>query len=251
MKVTKQESQKKAARPVIQDDGWETLNYDEYRYDHVLPDLCLRDPVLIQQCRPSDQRNITLLDIFLTFVNPKLVCNIVNAAQRTNINTWLVDGGRKKVLPSLRNLYLMYAVKVRVFGLQNKPIESVKNSRPQRENIEAYRYFDENFELADDMEHLKISKMEKLFTVIKISAEHLDELSSYFQSVIKEPGESAAGDEKLFHTTGNSGNIVQCQSKPDRIGLWFYQLCIRFKVGLPFVLWFRLKLGRQWVSMQV
>ena len=34
----------------------------------------------------------------------------------------------------------------------------------------------------------------------------------------------AAGDEKLFHFTGKSGDVRLVKSKPDQIGLWFYEI---------------------------
>ena len=40
-------------------------------------------------------------------------------------------------------------------------------------------------------------------------------------------GQYVAGDEKLFYFTGDSIIIRQVISKPDKIGLWFYELCCK------------------------
>ena len=45
-----------------------------------------------------------------------------------------------------------------------------------------------------------------------------------------------AGDEKLYHFTGDSALIRVVISKPDRIGLWFYELSCLFKDNSPYLL---------------
>ena len=49
-------------------------------------------------------------------------------------------------------------------------------------------------------------------------------------------GERVAGDEKLFHFTGNSIDIRLVPSKPGHIGLWFYELCCPLKTGKSYLL---------------
>ena len=53
-------------------------------------------------------------------------------------------------------------------------------------------------------------------------------------------GQFVAGDEKLFHYTGDSGLVRLVPSKPDKMGLWFYQKCGALSNGLPFCLFFLL-----------
>ena len=53
-------------------------------------------------------------------------------------------------------------------------------------------------------------------------------------------GNFVAGDEKLFHFTGNSGHIRLVVPKSDRIGLWFYELCAPLMGSLSFLLYFRM-----------
>ena len=60
-------------------------------------------------------------------------------------------------------------------------------------------------------------------------------------SIIRRFGEFVAGDEKLLHFTGNSGDIRMVRSKPDRVGLWCYELCALLPNGLPIIVYFRLQ----------
>ena len=61
-----------------------------------------------------------------------------------------------------------------------------------------------------------------------------EEVSSHFLSLVI--GQWVAGDEKLKHFTWNSGNIREILSKPDRIGLLFYELVGYLSNGLPYLL---------------
>ena len=69
-----------------------------------------------------------------------------------------------------------------------------------------------------------------------IRSEMYEEVSSHFLSLVNKLGQWVAGDEKLKHFTGNSGNIRQILSKPDRIGLLFYELVGYLSNGLPYLL---------------
>jgi len=68
-------------------------------------------------------------------------------------------------------------------------------------------------------------------------------ISKNFQSLVSRVGEFAAGDEKLLHFTGNSKNIRMILTKPDRVGHWFCELCIKLVNGLSFLLYFRAHLS--------
>lgn len=59
-------------------------------------------------------------------------------------------------------------------------------------------------------------------------------------SIVRRLGEWVAGDEKLLKFTGNSGNIRLVITKPDRVGLWFYELATRLENGLPYMLYIRM-----------
>ena len=63
------------------------------------------------------------------------------------------------------------------------------------------------------------------------SATYYNDISANFMGIIRSLGEAVAGDEKLLHFTGNSGYILLVNTKPARIGLWFYQLVACLSMG--------------------
>jgi hypothetical protein len=66
--------------------------------------------------------------------------------------------------------------------------------------------------------------IDKLITHFLFDYNYYGDLSLKFQSLIGTLGESVAGDEKLFHFTGNSMSIMSVHSKLHRIGLRMYKL---------------------------
>ena len=70
-----------------------------------------------------------------------------------------------------------------------------------------------------------------------ISYKDTAELNSNLSSAVARMGESAPGDEKLFHFTGNSGWIRKVPTKPDRIGSWNYELTIKLSCNLPYLIY--------------
>ena len=71
-----------------------------------------------------------------------------------------------------------------------------------------------------------------------------DILNENFQKLAESLGQCVAGDEKLFHFTGESKDVRLCISKPDRIGLWFYQLCALLRSGKPYLLMLQMHTNR-------
>lgn len=130
------------------------------------------------------------------------------------------------------------AVSIRIYGLQNRPLQNRKNHRPLRDNIkEALTHFKtiDNHAIVPG-----INKIEHLIAVPLFKFDYAEVISQNFLSSVLMLGETVAGDEKLFHFTGDSGDVRLVISKPDRIGLWFYQLCVPLLNGSSFLLWFRM-----------
>lgn len=127
------------------------------------------------------------------------------------------------------------AIYIRVQALQNKPTESDKKKRPQTDNfVEAISHF----KLLDDSvqppgKHL----VELLHSKFHLTPEEEVVLSKNYQSLVVKIGQWAAGDEKLFHWTGESSWLRMCPNKDDYIGLWFYMLAIRLLNGLSILIY--------------
>jgi len=77
-------------------------------------------------------------------------------------------------------------------------------------------------------------------------------LSKNLQAIYNHLGEYVAGDEKVYHMTGASGDIRLVPSKRS-IGVWLYQLTCCLPGGSPFLLWFRqtdrLSLMWRWIGV--
>jgi hypothetical protein len=63
--------------------------------------------------------------------------------------------------------------------------------------------------------------MERIISNMLFLADDCQLISKKFKDFVFSLGESVAGDEKLFHYTGESSRIRQVPSKPDRIAFGF------------------------------
>lgn len=99
------------------------------------------------------------------------------------------------------------------------------------------------------MKHFKaispsVAGYDILAKMISIFILHGDEiercLSKNFQSIVQRLGQAVAGDEKLYYFSGQDADVRLCISKPDRIGLWFYELVMQLRNGRHYMLCVRL-----------
>lgn len=136
---------------------------------------------------------------------------------------------------SIPVIYRYLAIYIRVQALQNKPTESDTKIYPQDDNFkEAINYFrDNDFPISPP--GLNLVKL--LFAKFYISPTQEKIISQNYQSIVGLLGQWVAGDEKLFHFTGESSWLRMCPNKDDYIGLWFYMLCGRLATGKSFLLY--------------
>jgi hypothetical protein len=174
-------------------------------------------------------RRATYLDIFLEFLPINLLEVVWNNADL------VYDGGKKinKGIFDPKLIYRFFAIKIRVQGLQNGPKLNKQNGKPLQESfLEAREYFSASFPEKSPGRNV-ISKLSSSFL---ITADYFNQLSLNFQSIVRELGEYASGDEKLDRFTGNSGDIRLVPNKPARIGLGHYQLVGKVDNATPYVL---------------
>jgi hypothetical protein len=182
----------------------------------------------------------SLLDIFLRFVPKELLDQIIK--NFTTGDLLLRQSSGWVLVPTLRMVYIALAFSIRIIGLQNQPKENQRNQRPLRQSIlEAKNHFCDQFPMYDPIGD---DKLAKLLSLPYFTSSYYEEISHYFQSIIEKCGDVVAGDEKLFHFTGDSIDCRLVPTKPDRIGLWFYELCVplRFSDGTKksFLIWAKL-----------
>jgi hypothetical protein len=135
-------------------------------------------------------------------------------------------------------LYMTLAISIRIIGLQQRPLQNRQNSRPLRDAIdEAYAHF-----LSRDID-VSLGGKRVYYSLVSVplfTIEYTEDISSNFQKLVRRLGQFCAGDEKLFHFTGNSGDIRLVITKPDKVGFWFYELCAPLCYGGSFLLWTKL-----------
>ncbi len=78
--------------------------------------------------------------------------------------------------------------------------------------------------------------MEYMHAWFQLSPENEDEINAKFEDLVFYLGEYVAGDEKLWKFLGESGWLRKVLSKPDKIGHWFYELCLALSNGRSFLL---------------
>jgi hypothetical protein len=162
---------------------------------------------------------LQLVTIFLQLLPPDLIHCIITAMNSHN-SLWNHLDATKKCGKSVKSIYQMITIKIRIQGLQNRPLNGRNNSRPIRTAVlETRDYFVNKGYILQDR-----ARIEKLLAVFLLTYEWFDALSRNFHSIVREIGEYVAGDEKLLKYHGDAGDIIACPSKPDKIGLWFYQM---------------------------
>jgi hypothetical protein len=121
------------------------------------------------------------------------------------------------------------SVLIRVHALQDKPSESNRIRYPQKESfVEALNHFKD---LNKDVDPPGLNTIEQLFRSFLISPGEESILNEQYVSIVRHLGQWVAGDEKLFHWTGESSWLRLCPNKDDYIGFWFYMLCGRLASG--------------------
>jgi hypothetical protein len=128
------------------------------------------------------------------------------------------------------------AVAIYLTANQDTAKQSTQNQYFMKTKIQEARQFFDNL---TGITPTGRENIEKIISTILFTKEFTDEISQNFQNLVLYLGQYIAGDEKLFFFSGNSGYVRLCISKPDRVGLWFYELCGRLQVGekeLPYLL---------------
>jgi len=209
--------------------AWKSFDLSECRF--VLKENNTFPP----ETRLIFKRDCTLSEIFCYFMTEELLLAIWNNGM-PDMWTYGEMTRKKKINQgqfSLKLLYKFFAIYVFIVGEQNGPTEAAKNDRPLCRNIESARYH-----LMTNFQQTicpGVKVIEVLIARFHVDAKLFPVLSKHFQSVCKTIGHFVAGDEKLLHFSGNSGDIRLVPSKPDHVGLWFYELCGYLSNGKPFL----------------
>ena len=128
----------------------------------------------------------------------------------------------------------LFAHQIRLIGLQNGPVEGGGVKRHLRDALsDSKLHFQEIY---PDAKHMGLEVLSVLVSRYLITDSVLPILSRNFQACCDDLGQVLAGDEKLLHFTGNLMDVRAIKSKPDRMGLWFYQLMATLSNDTQFLL---------------
>lgn len=206
-----QRKAKKPKRTTSDGEQWRLLDLSSQTLK--FPATAKLDAYLELDLKKSD----SISDIFIKMIDPTLIQQILARIQP--FLKW-PKGWQMKV--SIGKIYAYLAIYIRIQGLQEVPKENQKNTNAQREAFKkAKLYFETKF---PEIPKVSLDLIEKLHTHFLITTEEEKTLCNNLLKLVVQLGEYVAGDEKLFHFTGNSGFIRLCPNKPDRIGLWNYML---------------------------
>lgn len=198
---------------------------------------------LIDELPPADafltlnirRPSATYLDIFTKFVTDEVADKLfASLSIEDTILSYRKNGSPHCFAFALPLVWQTLAVQVRMIGEQQRSTENNPQPRFLRKGITAAL---NHFKTLDsDAFVTRCEVVERLNARMVMTEDFSAIISKNFQGFVRTLGQYVAGDEKLFHYTGKSGNVRLVISKPDRVGFWFYELCGRFSNGLPYML---------------
>ena len=151
-------------------------------------------------------------------------------ATRNSINIF-----RSTIGSSYRPLLYIYIV-----GKGSKASEVRNNGRFKHDKIaQAVSHLKSKHPHVDPKKLTGYQSIEILIARVLLTMDYSDQVSKNFRSILHSVGQHAAGDEKLFHFTGDSDLIRLVVSKPGKVGLWLYQLACKLKARdkeLPYMM---------------
>ena len=185
-------------------------------------------------------RSVASLDIFLSFVSNSLLQTIMDDFSESDLTLRRRVGGGtvSRVTPTISKIYQVIAIQIRIIGLHVVSQENNPGKKSLREAINLARvYFN------DKVEGFSTPGLDYCECIISI----LSFCGDGFESILSQNFQNMGTNEvnsllvmRNFSFTGISGDVRQVPSKPDGIGLWFYECCARLKCGKAFLLSFQM-----------
>jgi len=217
----------------IERDGWNLVDKSRLNKDFYFQATFSRS----QYAQLRDQPG-SIGGIFCSFFTDSLCDRILSDIP---VETWALSGSsNRRIIP--RKAYIFKVFAAYIFIMDRRGI--AEEIAPGR--------LDQDASMADAIAHLsqfcpngQQSFPNKhiwrtLLAHYHIGYTYWSELSSNFAAALTSLGQIVAGDEKLVHFTGDSLFIRKVAEKPDRIGLWTYELCVRLAKDTPFLVYMRL-----------
>jgi len=134
----------------------------------------------------------------------------------------------------------VFVAYIYIVGKCSMAIEVRNNGRFKHDKIaQAVSHYKSKHPNVDTKLLTGYQSIETLIARVLLTMDYSDQISKNFRSILHSVGQHAAGDENLFHFTGDFDLIRLVVSKPGKVGLWFYQLACKLKVRdeeLPYMM---------------
>ena len=231
-------------------DGWRIINPKEECF--LLDELPPEAAFLTLQMRKGKDLH-TYFDIFRRFINNNIInhlCSNMSEAdmylgsrvtykKEHKVVTSEISSVRPKIYRiNDRDAWQAIAVQVHIVGKFKRPTENQGKGSGGLDP--AVRDAREYLVSATGEKCVRLEVLRKLMSRLLITEDIICSITGNFQALVLSLGQYVSGDEKLWHFTGHSGNVRLVISKPDRLGLWFYELCGKLSNGLPYMLYTRM-----------
>ena len=133
----------------------------------------------------------------------------------------------RQFTPTTAQLWETMAVYIWILGRGQKPVEGRGESAPLKDAVDdAWDFFKTNC----GVEPMAKEYIRRTISTYHFGLKYSLLISENFTAILGKLGQYVAGDEKLYYFTGVSGNVRLVISKPGRLGLWMYELCVRVTI---------------------
>ncbi len=213
------------AKVALEEDGWAFLNSQELNKKyHFSYESAYSKYATIESCPDS------LGEIFDVFLPQMPIQQI-----REDIpeDCWRRKGHlNERVVPRMSYIYKVLASYIYIAGHRGVVPGVAAGKLDQNKSVQAARRFlTPHAPLGSEKKFPGVDVCNQILSNYHIPYTKFEEISINFQTILGCIGEVAAGDEKLFHFTGDSLLVRSVPDKPDRIGMWLYELCVRMEDG--------------------
>jgi hypothetical protein len=235
------------AKRICRQDGWRRVEQSKEAF--VLDALPPEEAFLSYNIRT----NKSLLTIFRIFLSDEVVKMVMDnwSPDDLRLGGDTRAGSPRSVTAKVKYVWQALAFYVKLVGDQRESKQNNTITNPLRTFVmDIYPRF--RAMACKDGDIAGRDVIMKMIAIFLIEQEPVvQKINENFHSVVRKLGQSVAGDEKLYHFTGNSCDVRLVASKPDRIGLWFYELCAPLKCGLQYMLYTRLHTNRDRCPIKV
>ena len=188
-----------------------------------------------------------LLDIWKKFITPSIMAKLMDTFMAGNNavgSRKSKGGGTTKFVKHLiiddTKLVQAFAVYIYICTEGKKASEVRKSGRCKHDQIKkTVEHLKSKHPNASEKKLCGTASIEIIISRVLLTQDYAAELSENFRSILNSVGQNAAGDEKIFHFTGDSSLVRMVPRNPRKAGLCFYQLACKLNVGnkeLPYMM---------------